>query len=270
MFHRDKHVRFVQTLERQTDTFEYWATEHLKLNAVYWGVTALDLMGCVPEGAERERLLQFVVSCAAPDDSSYGGNVGHDPHLLYTLSAIQLLVLFERLDLMDVDRVAAFIVSLQQEDGSFVGDKWGEKDTRFSYCAVMGLSLLGRLHLINRDSCLRFVLACKNFDEAFGVVPEAESHAGQTFCCVATLAILGRLDAVDRDKLGWWLAERQLQCEDAEDGGISDRPENLADVFHLFFGICGLSMLKHEAFGLKLIDAEYALPKDRLLKKESA
>lgn len=49
-----------------------------------------------------------------------------------------------------------------------------------------------------------------------------------------------------------------------DDGGISDRPENLADVFHLFFGICGLSMMDAEKYGLKTISAEYALPKDRL------
>ena len=122
-----------------------------------------------------------MVSCAAKDGSSYGGNVGHDPHLLYTLSAVQLFVLLDRRDLMDEDKIAAYMANLQQSDGSFVGDRWGEKDTRFTYCAVMGLALLGRLHLIDVESCVSFLRASKNFDEAFGVVPGAESHAGQTF-----------------------------------------------------------------------------------------
>ena len=35
-------------------------------------------------------------------------------------------------------------------------------------------------------------------------------------------------------------------------GGISDRPGNMVDVFHTFFGIAGLSLLKYS--GLKEID----------------
>lgn len=231
-------------------------------------------------------------------------------HLLYTLSAIQLFVLFDCLDehLPDRDAVAAQIAALQQPDGSFVGDSYGEVDTRFSYCAILALSLLDRLSAINVPKAIEFILACKNFDEAFGAVPTAESHAGQTFCCVAALAIVGALHCVDADALGWWCAERQLpcgglngrpekkedvcyswwvlstlallnrldwidcdalakfilSCQDGITGGISDRPDNCADVFHLFFGICGLSLLKADVGtpSLLLVDPAYALPVD--------
>jgi len=81
----------------------------------------------------------------------FGGNIDHDPHLLYTLSAIQILALFDSIDAINKDKVVEFISSLQQEDGSFAGDKWGEIDTRFSYIAISGLSLLGRLDAINLD-----------------------------------------------------------------------------------------------------------------------
>jgi geranylgeranyl transferase type-2 subunit beta len=40
----------------------------------------------------------------------FGGNVGHDPHVLYTLSAVQVLCLFDRLDVLDVDKVADCIL----------------------------------------------------------------------------------------------------------------------------------------------------------------
>lgn len=74
--------------------------------------------------------------------------------------------------------------------------------------------------------------------------------------------MLDRMQWIDGEALQKFI----LSCQDKDDGGISDRPDNLADVFHLFFGICGLSMLNHERYGLKPISAEYALPKDRLLK----
>jgi prenyltransferase beta subunit len=46
--------------------------------------------------------------------------------------------------------------------------------------------------------------------------------------------------------------------QDEEDGGISDRPDDMADVYHTFFGIAGLSLMGHA--GLAAIDPTYALP----------
>ena len=62
---------------------------------------------------------------------------------------MQLLALMGKLDRIDADAVAAYVVSMQQPDGSFVGDKWGEVDTRFSYCALSCLALLGRLDAVD-------------------------------------------------------------------------------------------------------------------------
>jgi geranylgeranyl transferase type-2 subunit beta len=76
-----------------------------------------------------------------------------------------------------------------------------------------------------------------------------------------------------------------IHCQDEEDGGISDRPGNMADIFHTFFGISGLSLLGYfsspeqisvitEESGngqevrlpnvmlFRDIDPTYALPKD--------
>ena len=99
----------------------------------------------------------------------FAGNTGHDPHVLYTLSAVQILALFDKLDILDVGKVSSCILwhlaslllvetsyyyakkllqifydryhygflytkldvaGLQNEDGSFSGDIWGEVDTR--------------------------------------------------------------------------------------------------------------------------------------------
>jgi geranylgeranyl transferase type-2 subunit beta len=60
-----------------------------------------------------------------------------------------------------------------------------------------------------------------------------------------------------------------LKCQDAEDGGIADRPGNMADIFHTFFGISGLSLLEyfssdpgHHYKAYRAIDPTYALPHD--------
>jgi geranylgeranyl transferase type-2 subunit beta len=71
--------------------------------------------------------------------------VDHDPHILYTLSALQILALADQLHRVDKGLVATYIAGLQQPDGSFFGDQWGEVDTRFSYCALSAMSIMGRL-----------------------------------------------------------------------------------------------------------------------------
>ena len=220
-------------------------TEHLRVNGIYWGLTGVEVLGRL-ESMDRQQTIDFVKSCLKPG-GGFGGNVQHDPHLLYTLSAVQILSALDAMDVIEWDATAAWIAALQIESGDFKGDKWGEIDTRFSYCAVSALSLLGKLDLIDCDKAVKFILDCQNFDGSFGVVPEAESHAGQAFTCIGTLAILGALDYIDRDLVGWWLAERQVKG-----GGLNGRPEKLADVCYSWWVLSCLAIIDR----LQWIDRE--------------
>lgn len=298
-----KHVQYILALEKKKDGFEAMVMDHLRMNGAYWGLTTLDLLDKL-QAVDAEEVVAWVMECFHKDCGGFGGNVGHDPHLLYTLSAVQILALLDRLDSLEADLVSDYVAGLQNEDGSFSGDIWGEVDTRFSYIAICCLAILRRLDKINVEKAVSYIVSCKNLDGGFGSIPGGESHAGQIFCCVGALAITGSLHHVDRDLLGWWLCERQcrdgglngrpekladvcyswwvlsslimidrvhwidkdklaqyiLNCQDKDNGGISDRPDNAVDVYHTYFGIAGLSLLEYS--GLKTIDPAYALPVD--------
>eukprot|EP00976_Prorocentrum_cordatum_P035207 715659-Prorocentrum_minimum.AAC.1 len=71
---------------QEKETFEFVATEHLRMSGVYWGITALALMDRLHE-LDQEEILGFVNKCQHPS-GGFGGNIGHDAHLLYTLSAV--------------------------------------------------------------------------------------------------------------------------------------------------------------------------------------
>ncbi|KAK1549634.1 hypothetical protein Q3G72_005226 [Acer saccharum] len=298
----DKHVKYIISIEKKKDSFESVVMEHLRMSGAYWGLTTLDLLGKL-DAVDKEEVISWLMQCQH-ESGGFAGNIGHDPHILYTLSAVQVLALFDKLDVLDIDKVSNYISGLQNEDGSFSGDIWGEVDTRFSYIAVCCLSILHRLDKIDVDKAVNYIVSCKNLDGGFGCTPGGESHAGQIFCCVGALAITGALHHVDKDLLGWWLCERQvksgglngrpeklpdvcyswwvlsslimidrvhwiskeklvkyiLDCQDLENGGISDRPDDAVDVFHTYFGVAGLSLLEYP--GLKAIDPAYALPDD--------
>ncbi|KAF5381608.1 hypothetical protein D9615_005429 [Tricholomella constricta] len=298
------HVSYIKALGENKDDLAYHLTSHLRLNAVYWGLTALCIMGH-KDALDRQETIDFVMSCWDDEAGAFGAHPDHDAHMLSTLSAIQILTTHDALDRIDIPRVVEFILSLHQPSGVFAGDSFGEIDTRFTYCAVSALSLLGQLHVLDgepMERTINYIVRCRNFDGGFGSCIGAESHAGQVFVCVAALAILDRLDEVDVETLGWWLCERQLpngglngrpekledvcysfwvlsalaildkipwidadkltefilSAQDAEGGGIADRPGDMVDVFHTLFGVAGLSLLGYP--GLVDLDPVYCMP----------
>ncbi|KAF8020076.1 hypothetical protein BT93_G0699 [Corymbia citriodora subsp. variegata] len=77
---------------RMKDSFEPVVIEHLRLNGSYWGLTTL---------------------------GGFGANIGRDPHLLYTFSAV-ILAIFDKLDVLDINKVL-FLCCLLSCDAKTVG-----------------------------------------------------------------------------------------------------------------------------------------------------
>ncbi|PYH43377.1 Rab geranylgeranyltransferase subunit beta BET2 [Aspergillus saccharolyticus JOP 1030-1] len=238
-----KHVEYIKNLDSRRDELEYWLTEHLRLNGVYWGLTALHLLG-YPDALPRQETIDFVLSCQR-DNGGFGAAPGHDAHMLYTVSAVQLLVTLDAVDELDKrglggrEKIGSFIAGLQdKESGAFQGDEWGEKDTRFLYGAFNALSLLGLLDMVDVSKAVEYIKACENLDGGYGIRPGTETHAGQVFTCVGALAIAGRLDLVNKDRLGGWLSERQV-----ENGGLNGRPEKLPDACYSWWVGASLAMI---------------------------
>ncbi|KAL4652261.1 hypothetical protein ACB092_01G219800 [Castanea dentata] len=273
----EKHIQYILTVEKMKGDFVSVVMEHLRMSGAYWGLITLDLLEKL-HIVDVDEVVSWVMKCQHESivQRGFGSNIGHDPHILYTLSAIQ-----------------SDVAGLQNEDGSFSGDIWGEVDTRFSYIAICCLSILRRLNKINVEKAASYIVSCKNLDGGFGCTPGGESHAGQIFCCVAALSLTGSLHHIDKDLLRWWLCGRQVKSVglngrpeklphvcyswwvlsslimidrvhwinkeklDMENKGISDRPDDVVDVYHTYFGVAGLSLLEYP--GLKAIDPAYAL-----------
>lgn len=53
----------------------------------------------------REEVIDFVLSCQH-SSGGFGANVEYDPHILYTLSAVQILFMEDALNRIDIDKVA--------------------------------------------------------------------------------------------------------------------------------------------------------------------
>jgi geranylgeranyl transferase type-2 subunit beta len=247
-FYRGLHVHYIVNLSAELETsIEGAMTTHLKMSGVYWSLAGLSMIlpeAQVWERMKRDEILEWLFTCYDEASGGFGGNTYHDAHLLFTLSAVQILAMLDALEDPRFlrEKVVEYIASLQLPTGAFVGDlspTIREIDTRFSYCAVCALSLLGRLDAIDVESAANYVMRCRNdVDGGFGCTPGAESHAGQVFCCVAALSICQRLDLMKTKLLAWWLAERQV-----DSGGLNGRPEKQADVCYSWWILSVMSIL---------------------------
>lgn len=237
----EQHVAYISDLFRKPSFLEHYMAEHLKMNALYWGLSALNLVDQMDDFS-KDDVVSFVQSCYDSTTGGFAASPKHDPHMLSTLSALQVLKLYDSVDSLNQtqrDKIIKYIKSMQLPDGSFQGDRFGEVDTRFAYNALQGLSILEALEPSVVDPAVDWILQCQNFDGSFGMVPNAESHAAQVFTCLGCLAIAGKIDEIpERKTLEWWLSDRQV-----ENGGLNGRPEKLPDVCYSWWVVSSLAML---------------------------
>ncbi|KAJ1887966.1 Rab geranylgeranyltransferase [Kickxella alabastrina] len=233
----DKHVEYIKSLDKRHDEIEYWMSEHLRISGIYWGLVSLHLLG-KQDALDRQGIIEYVLKCQN-SDGGFGGHTGHDSHLLYTMSAVQILVMCDALDKVSAASVISYVVGLQDPvTGDVSGDSWGEKDTRFAFISLAILSFFDAVDRINVDGVVSYVRRSMNYDGGFGSGPGGESHSAQIFTCLAALAIAGRLDLVDRERLSRWLSERQLKS-----GGLNGRPQKLEDVCYSWWVLSSLQIL---------------------------
>lgn len=92
------------------------------MNGIYWGLTALALMGH-KDALPKDEMLAWVMSCWNDDvgepelrwpcrgqltlycTGAFAPHPGHDPHIHPTLSAIQILAIHNALHLVDKDKI---------------------------------------------------------------------------------------------------------------------------------------------------------------------
>ncbi len=83
---------------QEEDGFLYYATEHFRMSGVYWGLMALRLLK-KQDLLDKESIIGWVLACKH-ESGGFGGSPRQDPHILYTLSAVQILAIYHRLDLI--------------------------------------------------------------------------------------------------------------------------------------------------------------------------
>lgn len=315
---------------------EFYMSQHLRMNGLYWTVISKQMIDQEIDDSQKDELVAWIKECHDSDKGTFSPYPGHDCHILSTLSAIQLLIIFDDIEFLTekvFPKVFQYIKSLQLDNGAFKGDTFTEElDTRYSYNSLHILYYIKKyspqlfkqneLHKVVANG-LAYLKRCFNHDGGFGLKPQRESHGAHVWTSFASFAIWDEIDSYfskqELEDLKWWLSERQnldgglngrpcklsdccyswwclaslklvnysshfkqnkldclesidlqklkqfiVQCQDDVNGGISDRPGNVVDIFHTCFGLTGMSLIE-EILGdqkFKQIDPRFCMLKD--------
>lgn len=119
---------------------------------------------------------------------------------------------------------------------------------------------MGDLDLIDTETLGIWLSQRQTLQGGFNGRPEKLPDVCYSWWIMSSCYNIGREDLIDLEMLKKYI----LNCQDDEDGGIGDRPGNMVDVFHTFFGIAALSLMgKYE---LNHIDPRFAIPTETIKK----
>ncbi|RVW72500.1 Geranylgeranyl transferase type-2 subunit beta 1 [Vitis vinifera] len=101
------------------------------------------------------------------------------------------------------------------------------------FCCVGALALTGSLHHVDKD--LLGWWLCERQVKSGGLNgrPEKLPDVCYSWWVLSSLIMIDRAHWIDKDKLIKFI----IDCQDRENGGISDRPDDAVDVFHTYFGV---------------------------------
>ncbi|PVH37179.1 hypothetical protein PAHAL_6G262600 [Panicum hallii] len=124
------------------------------------------------------------------------------------------------------------------------------------FCCVGTLAITGSLHHIDRDLLGWWLCERQCKDGGLNGRPEKLADVCYSWWVLSSLIMIDRVHWIDKEKLTKFI----LNCQDKDNGGISDRPDNAVDIYHTYFGVAGLSLMEYP--GVKPMDPAYALPLD--------
>jgi len=206
-----------------------------------------------------------IASLQDRESGSFSGDEWGEFDTRFLYGALNALSLLHLTHLVDTELCVRYIASCANFDGGYGTSPGAESHSGQIFTCVGALAILGRLDLVDRDKLGGWLAERQLPNGGLNGRPEKLEDVCYSWWVMSSLAMIDRLHWIDKDKLVGFI----LSCQDAEGGGISDRPGDAVDVFHTVFGLAGLSLMRYE--GLLEVDPVYCMPRtttDRVLGKK--
>ncbi|KAK8894096.1 hypothetical protein M9Y10_022528 [Tritrichomonas musculus] len=216
------------------------------------GIQTLILFDALDE-IDHEPIVKWIASLQLEDGSFMGDKWG-EVDTRFSYCALASLSLLGRLDAVDVKKAVEWVKKCQNFDGGFGVVEGCESHAGQVFTALGALTIANAIDIVDKDSLGFWLSERQDPKGGFNGRPEKLPDVCYSWWVGSSIAMINKKNWVDADKL----EEFVLSAQDAEDGGISDRPGNFADPFHTFLGMAGLSLFGK--LDVPEMDPVYALP----------
>jgi geranylgeranyl transferase type-2 subunit beta len=106
------------------------------------------------------KAVSYIHSCAN-FDGGYGVCPGAESHGGQILTCVAALAIANRLDLVDAERLGAWLSERQLGNGGLNGRPGKKEDVCYSWWIAGSLAILGKLHWIDGSKLVEFILRCQ-------------------------------------------------------------------------------------------------------------
>lgn len=106
------------------------------------------------------KAVQHVHSCAN-FDGGFGTGPGAESHAGQVFTCVGALAIADRLDLVEIDKLGAWLSERQLPNGGLNGRPEKLEDVCYSWWVVSSLAMIGRLHWIDGGKLADFILKCQ-------------------------------------------------------------------------------------------------------------
>ncbi|KAF4505187.1 hypothetical protein G6O67_007162 [Ophiocordyceps sinensis] len=261
----EAHVKYIQSLDTKKDELDYWLTEHLRLNVS--AVQILAMVNALDEletrGTGKAKVGKYIADLQDPKTGSFFGDEWGEEDTRFLYGALNALSLLGLLSVVDVDKAVAHVVSCANFDGGYGVTPGAESHSGQVFTCLAALSIAGRLDTVQHEKLGRWLSERQTPGGGLNGRPEKKEDVCYSWWVLSSLALIHLTHWIDRDALIGFI----LRSQDPENGGISDRPGDMVDVWHTCFGLAGLSLLGYP--GMEAVDPVYCMPKatiDRLIR----
>lgn len=224
------------------------------ITATHYALLVLSVYDAL-DRLDVEGVVRFIAGLQRTEGAFSGDRWG-EVDVRFAYCALSALTILDALDRVDVDACTQWILRCQNYDGAFGPVPRAESHAAYTFCAVQALALVGALGAVDLDLLGWWLCERQTPSGGFNGRPEKAPDVCYSWWILSALASIDRVHWIDGKKL----AEFIHAAQDEEGGGIADRPGDVPDVFHTFFGLAGLSLLRQA--DLAPIHPVYAVPMD--------
>lgn len=184
--------------DSKTGTFagdEWGETDTRFLYGAFNALSILDMMRL----ADVDKAVSYIQACAN-FDGGFGRSPGEETHAGQIFTCLGALTIARRMDVVDRDRLAAWLSERQLPHGGLNGRPEKLEDVCYSWWVLSSIAMLGKLHWIDSAKLTNFILRCQDPEHGgFADRPGDMVDVFHTVFGLAGLSLLGHPGLVEVD-----------------------------------------------------------------------